>query len=120
VQDKKGSILVIEDDFTIREPLREALEIEGYPVKTARHGKEALDLLEEGFMPSLILLDLMMPVMNGWEFLTEFSKQKKWAPIAVAIVTAYAGQSNINYKVAAYLKKPINMDQVFEVATLYC
>ena len=61
-------VLVVEDDEGTREMLRYLVESAGYPVATASNGREALEQLRNGLIPSLILLDLMMPVMDGWQF----------------------------------------------------
>src|SRR5437588_809924 len=61
-------ILLVEDDTEIREEMAALLESEGYVVAQARNGQDALDQLKEMPAPCLILLDLMMPVMNGWDF----------------------------------------------------
>jgi len=60
-------VLVVDDDQDILDALSEILEVEGYTVQRARNGREALQRLEQG-LPDLVLLDLMMPVMDGWEF----------------------------------------------------
>lgn len=60
-------VLVVDDDPDILDALSEILEAEGYDVQRARNGREALQRLEQG-LPALVLLDLMMPVMDGWEF----------------------------------------------------
>ena len=62
-------VLLVEDDEAVREAMREALEDEGYSTLSAANGEQALELLARGPKPRLILLDLMMPVMNGWELL---------------------------------------------------
>src|SRR4051812_14163920 len=62
-------LLVIEDDTDHREVVRDVLEEEGYQVDTAAHGRAGLARLSSGPPPDLILLDLMMPVMDGWEFM---------------------------------------------------
>ena len=67
---KRGAVrrvLVVDDDPDILDALAEILEVEGYDVQRARNGREALQRLEQG-LPDLVLLDLMMPVMDGWEF----------------------------------------------------
>ena len=62
-------VLIVEDDESIREMMRHVLEIEGYSVSIANNGKEALDSLnQDSDLPSIILLDLMMPVLDGWQF----------------------------------------------------
>ena len=68
---KNQTLLLVEDDYDIRAMLVMLLDMEGYHVVRATNGREALTLLEEGLRPHLILLDLMMPVMNGWQFREE-------------------------------------------------
>ena len=70
VHDPKArpQILVVEDDPDAREALIDVLEISGYSAEPAGNGREAIDLLRQSSLPSLIILDLQMPVMNGWEF----------------------------------------------------
>jgi CheY-like chemotaxis protein len=83
------AILVVEDDPDIRELLAETLHQAGLHVATAENGFEALTLLREGrFAASGILLDLMMPVMDGYAFLYERRKDPSLASIPVAVVTA--------------------------------
>ena len=86
---KHARILVVEDDYDIRESVVEVLEEEGYGVDAAGDGREALRLLSEAHpKPSLILLDLMMPNMNGFEFRAEQLKNAEDAAIPVAVLTA--------------------------------
>src|SRR5678816_1869583 len=61
-------VLVVEDDEDVREVLRETLEDAGYPVICAKDGREGLELLRAEPRPCLVLLDLMMPVLSGWQF----------------------------------------------------
>src|SRR5262249_61831819 len=62
------NILIVEDDAATRDALTLVLSDEGYAVSSAANGREAIDLLRQGDAPDLILLDLMMPVMDGWQF----------------------------------------------------
>ena len=80
-------ILVVDDDPALRELLRRTLEREGYPVLEAADGRSALACIEER-LPGLILLDLMMPHMNGFELLTELRARPEWRGIPVVVVTA--------------------------------
>src|SRR6187549_1262395 len=84
-------ILVVEDDTDIRESLVEVLEDEGFGVRAAADGRQALDVLRaERPLPDLILLDLMMPVMNGFQFREQQLSDAAFAGIPVVVVTADA------------------------------
>ena len=114
-------ILVVEDDFDIRDTMAQILEGEGYAVVGAAHGKEALEVLRAGATPSLILLDLMMPVMNGWEFREAQRADPALAPIPVVVISADAGIHEKATVIAAdaYLKKPIQLDALLAVVARY-
>ena len=110
------SVLLVEDDDFIRQEICEALEDEGYKVATAAHGKEALALLAGGTKPSVVLLDLMMPVMNGWEFLKAFKKNEAYASVPVVILSAFADRATIiGGEAISVLRKPINLNALFDV-----
>ena len=81
-------ILVIDDELDLLEVTQFVLEGEGYRVETARNGKDALTFLHAGRRPWLVLLDLMMPVMNGWEFLSEIAKSPSLQSIPIVVLTA--------------------------------
>jgi CheY-like chemotaxis protein len=82
-----GLALVAEDDPATREMLRRILEKDGWSVTEAGTGREALDCVERR-RPALILLDLMMPEMDGFEFLSELERHPEWRSIPVVVVTA--------------------------------
>jgi CheY-like chemotaxis protein len=108
-------IFIIEDDKSIRENLQELLETAGYSVETASNGREALNKLSvSSQLPSLIILDLMMPIMDGYQFRKEQEIDPKLSLIPVVITTA---GGNIESKVfrlgaKAYFKKPFDIDDV--------
>lgn len=118
-----GYILVVDDDKAIREALEMVLEDEGYAVASAANGREALELLRaSGGLPALILLDLMMPVMNGWEFREEQQRSAALAAIPVVVLSA---DSDVTRKaaalgVAASLNKPVHLDVLLDVVSAYC
>ena len=115
------SILIVEDDADIRESLHDVLEVEGYEVFAVANGQEALDRLKILPTPCLVLLDLMMPVMNGWEFLEAKQGDLKIAPIPVVIVSAVIDQAKAKSKAAAgFIKKPIELNTLLEVVRQYC
>jgi len=116
------SILIVEDDETIRESLGELLQDEGYGVSFAEHGAAALRRLEGAPPPALILLDLMMPVMNGWEFRRQQLLRPELAQIPVVIVS---GLSNDDAQLrtlaaTAVLPKPIEIPRLLELIAHYC
>lgn len=104
----------MEDDADIRETMQLVLELEGYAVATAANGREALDLLACGNRPALILLDLMMPVMGGWEFAGILEKDPCLAEIPVVLVTAFADRAD-SPRVQAVLKKPVATEELLRL-----
>jgi len=114
-----SQVFLIEDDKTIRDTLRVALEIEGYSVTTAANGLEALDQLHAGFRPGLILLDLMMPVMDGWQFSSIVRAEKDLAPIPIVLVTAYAERAE-GLVAQAVIKKPVDLNTLYKTVRQYC
>lgn len=111
---KQKHILVVEDDDDIRNSLKQLLEYEGYYVTTAPNGKEALDQLHCQQQPSLILLDLMMPVMNGWDFEKNFSSLPEFKEIPIVAVTAFGDKTN-GMRLKGIVKKPIDFDLLFSL-----
>lgn len=113
-------ILVVEDDEGIRDTLKLALELEGYTVTTAANGQEGLDVLPTMPTPCLILLDLMMPVMNGWAFAEALRADMVLAPIPVVVVTAFAEKAARVAQARAILKKPIDFDSLLRLVKQFC
>ena len=114
-----SSILVVEDDDDIRNVIVDLLESEGYYAESAENGKKALEILEHIPKPCLVLLDMMMPIMNGREFLDKVMKNSRLAPIPVVIVSAIADKTNTSGAVG-FLKKPIDIDVVMKLVEKYC
>ncbi|MEO7165349.1 MAG: response regulator [Bdellovibrionia bacterium] len=117
MQTKK--ILIVEDEDLIRSALREILELEGYTVASAVNGRDALQVLKQIEAPSLILLDLMMPVMNGWEFAKQLHQDQALAAIPIVLVTAY-GEGAGGVRAQRLIKKPVDFDRLLEVVREYC
>ena len=113
------SILVIEDDEDIRESLQQVLEMEGYDVVPAGNGREGLAALSQA-EPCVILLDLMMPVMNGWEFRREQLSDSLLASIPTVIVTAYVGPIPNGLGEAPKVRKPVKPEQLISLVETYC
>lgn len=110
-------ILLVEDDLDIRESIKEVLEDEGYAIAEAGNGVEALEQLRGATaLPDLILLDLMMPTMNGVQFREEMVQNPVWAEIPIVILSADA---DARYKAelikaADVLEKPVELDRLFQ------
>ncbi len=113
------SILVVEDEPTIRENLKMLLELEGFPVYTAGNGEEGLRILRSMPRPCLVLLDLLMPVMNGMEFMEAKSRDVVIAAIPVCIVSGASEKPDMS-KVAAFVKKPIEFDGLLKFIKKFC
>lgn len=92
-----------------------ALSDEGYRVISAVNGKDALDLLEFKARPDLLLLDLMMPVLNGFDFLTEIRKNAEWAGIPVIVASANRGYDPVDLGAFAVLRKPLDLEELLEL-----
>ncbi len=113
-------ILVIEDEKDIVLTLREFLEAEGYEVQAAANGQEALEILKSLGIPNLILLDMRMPVMNGWEFAAEFlSRYDHLAPILVMTAAADARQRAQEIHATSWVGKPFELDALLTKIKLY-
>ncbi|MFH0901209.1 MAG: response regulator [Pseudomonadota bacterium] len=114
-------ILVVDDDSDIREALCQVLQDEGHHVVAAANGKEAFDHLRSSLRPRLILLDLMMPIMNGWEFRTEQLRDEALASIPVVIISAdrEARKKAVSIGAAGFLQKPIQLESLLSIIEKY-
>ena len=112
-------ILIIEDDESIRETLKIFLEYEGYRVTTAGNGKEGLEVLPSAGNPCLVLLDLMMPVMDGWQFIEKARSHETLATTPIVVVTAFAEKAR-GIKARAVIKKPVDLDFLLKTVRQYC
>lgn len=122
-----GPILVVEDDPDIREALLNYLALNGYETVQATNGREAVEQLQRTPRPSLILLDMAMPVMGGHRVLTFRKETYGYQAIPVIIISAGMAAMNprdralyaSNYNVAAFLKKPTEPEQLLELIELH-
>ena len=120
MNDSANTILVVEDDSSTRAGLIAFLEAEGFTVLGAANGRQALDLLAGVAPPRLILLDLMMPVMDGWQFLAE--RRRELASRSGPPVVLLSGLGFINGApdVADFIRKPIDMDALLACVRRFC
>jgi CheY-like chemotaxis protein len=112
-------ILVVEDDSAIRETIRILLESEGYRVLAAKNGQDALEFLKKNETPCLILLDLNMPVMDGWQFLQARKTDESIAAIPVVIISAVANHFH-EEEVVGTVRKPFELETLLKVVKQYC
>lgn len=106
-------VLIIDDDVDILAALAMTLQSEGHTVRSAGNGREALDALQAGFRPDVIVLDLMMPVMNGLELLEVLRADGRWSNVPVVVVSANRGYSHEDLGVVRMLRKPFELDDLF-------
>ncbi len=118
--------MVVEDDADIREGLGALLDAEGYPVAMACDGREALDAIGNGrARPGLILLDLMMPNMNGWQFLEAVKDEPAAVRIPIVVMSAYREHDRRISEAAlerrvAFLRKPVDVKLLLKLIQHYC
>jgi two-component system, chemotaxis family, chemotaxis protein CheY len=116
------TLLVVDDDRDIREALQDVLESTGYHVHLAGDGREALEALHGGCCPDLILLDLMMPRMNGFEFRDVQRHEEPLCRIPVLLASADPAlpQAARSLGVAGYLRKPLDLDDLLGTVSRLC
>jgi CheY-like chemotaxis protein len=115
----RSKILVVDDDDAILGSLRGLLESEGYEVETAHDGREAVDKLARMEPPQLILLDLKMPVMDGWEFLSERSRDIASLKVPIVLLSGLPFIPNAP-GVSDFLSKPINPSRLLDCVRRFC
>ena len=115
-----ATILVVEDNDDVRDMMAITLEMEGHRVFTAANGRQALALLDIGIDPRLILMDLMMPVMNGWELRSALQEDPRFKDIPVVVISATGQETVDQLKAGMFLAKPIDVDALLDVVCDYC
>lgn len=111
------AILVVDDDADIRDALIDILEDHGYVTRAAANGREALDALRAGLHPDVILLDLMMPVMDGAQFRREQLNDPRLRDLPVVVISAGndLDQHASSLGVAERLRKPLDLERLLEM-----
>jgi CheY-like chemotaxis protein len=112
-------ILIVDDDDDVRDACVSVLGDEGYTTRTAKNGQQALDLLRHDLHPAVILLDLMMPEMNGFEFRTRQLADPAIADVPVVVLTAATMSDRVRaLRPDACITKPFELDELLDaVAT---
>ena len=115
---ERSTILVVEDEMESRETLREILELEGYKVRTAVNGREALDTLTAiGDEICIVLLDLFMPVMDGWQVIDELKATGRLASTQIVVITSAAHRAPAGIPV---FQKPLDLEKVMNKVNTLC
>jgi CheY-like chemotaxis protein len=112
------TVLIVEDERDLREMMRDALELNGYAVVTAEDGQDALAKLSGIENVCLVILDLLMPVMNGWDFVQEMRQRSELASVPIVVHTSAPGPMPAGVK--RVLQKPILFDRLISVVREYC
>jgi CheY-like chemotaxis protein len=112
------TVLLVEDEEDLREMMREALELNGYLVVTAREGADALEKLGRLENVCLILLDLLMPGMNGWDFFESVRKRPELASVPVIVHSSAADRAPQG--VTRVMHKPLVLDRLLSTVQEYC
>jgi CheY-like chemotaxis protein len=116
-----GSVLIVDDDADIREALLDVLSDHGYPASAVANGREALDYLRAGKRPCLILLDLMMPIMNGTQFRAEQLQDPQIKDVPVLVISA---GNEVEQRVKALgtdcMRKPVDLEKLLDVIARHC
>jgi CheY-like chemotaxis protein len=109
-------ILIVDDDAAIRDVVSDILETSDYRVKTARNGAEALEDIRRD-RPAAVLLDLMMPVMDGWEFLRQYRGEVTVSPVPVVIMSAARDAASVagEFGAQAFLSKPFEIETILDI-----
>ena len=117
---RSKQILVVEDDAGIREELSDLLKADGYEVIAAADGREALERLRWGLRPAVVLLDLRMSVMTGWEFRQEQQRDSAFADIPVIAMTTGRWKAEDLKDFPDHINKPIDVTVLRDVLDRYC
>jgi two-component system, chemotaxis family, chemotaxis protein CheY len=115
---ERRPILVVEDDNDVRDAMVHVLQAEGYAAIPAIDGMDALERLQDGLTPCVILLDLMMPRMDGWQFIEEHRRRRSETPIIV--VSAYGTSERLRSAGVEYMRKPVDIDALLALVERYC
>ncbi|MCO5167680.1 MAG: response regulator [Planctomycetes bacterium] len=119
----RARVLIVDDDPDLREELRHLCELEGYLVVVASHGEEARALLDGGEAPCIVVLDLMMPVMNGWEllrWLRAAESPHRRVPVVIMSASTYAPATGQAFDVEATLTKPVAVPDLLRELARHC
>lgn len=116
------TVLVVEDNDDLRENLAFFIQLQGFEVLTASNGQEALHMIQQNGPPCLILLDLMMPVMDGWALRAELLKDPTSAQVPVVLLSGIGDieREARALKAAGFLSKPFEPEELYRLLHAHC
>ena len=114
----KHTVLIVEDEEDLRELMRASLELRGYRVVTAEEGQDALAKIDGIEQLCLVLLDLLMPGMNGWDFFEKMRQRPELSEVPVIVHSSAADRAPAG--VSRVLQKPIQFERLISVVGEYC
>jgi CheY-like chemotaxis protein len=120
--DRNPRILIVDDDDALREIYADSLTGSGYDVRSARDGASALRVLEDGFTPCLMFLDLRMPGMDGWELARRIRADERWRDMRIVVVAAHfrIDREAADIGASAWLQKPFDLTRLEHHARRLC
>jgi|SRR5579862_1414680 len=113
-------VLVVDDDRYVRDALRALLETMGFRVTVAVNGADALERLHRGMLPCLVVLDLEMPILDGWGFREALLRESRFARIPVIVISARHHRRPAPPRLVADLPKPVDADELTDVIERHC
>jgi CheY-like chemotaxis protein len=115
-------VLVVDDDDALREIYVDALGEAGYDVRAASDGSAALRVMESGWTPCVVFLDLRMPGMNGWELARRIRSNERWKHIRIVVIAAHIQIDREAREIgaAAWLQKPFDLSRLEQHASSLC
>ncbi len=115
-----GRILLVEDDAAIREGVADGLAFEGYQADGVSNGREALEWLEREGAPAVVVLDLLMPIMNGAQLLERLHADPRWAAVPAVLMSAAMPGRDALPRADAYLVKPFDLSELVAAVARWC
>lgn len=115
-----GGVLVVEDRADVRDALAMLLSIRGFVVRTAAHGLEALRVIRETGAPAVIVLDLLMPVMDGWQLSAALSEDRDLASVPIIVLSTEHDDGRPIPQAIAKLRKPAEADEICDLVARCC
>ena len=116
--DRPACVLVVEDEPELREAMATTFRHQGHRVATAPDGLQALELLHDGHLPAVVVLDLLMPILNGVEFLRAARGDQRLRSLPVIAITS--SEQDLPFGAQAIMRKPADMDALLDMVASHC